>query len=82
MKYLMDDWRLLVALLGLSEKELLCQRLCNGVADGGLSKEYIQLNIMLTYQCNVDPLTPQFYIVKQVYRGIHFFSSPEPKAHR
>ena len=25
--------------------------------------------------CNVDPLKPQFYIVKLVYRGINYFSN-------
>ena len=30
--------------------------------------------IMLAYPCNVDSLTPHFYIVKLVvYRGIHYF---------
>ena len=62
-----------MALLGLLERSFFVKDCVMGyVADGGLSKKNIQLNIMLTYQFNVDPLTPQFYIVKQVYRGIHF----------
>ena len=29
---------------------------------------------MLTFPCNVDPLTPNFYFSKtEVYRGIHYF---------
>ena len=38
--------------------------------------------IMLTCQCNVDPLTPHFYIVKLGFTGVYIFSSPEPNAHR
>ena len=35
---------------------------------------------MLTSLCNVDPLTPHFYIVKLGFTGVYVFSSPEPKA--
>ena len=31
------------------------------------------INIMLTCPYNVDPFTPHFYVVKLVYRGIHYF---------
>ena len=30
-------------------------------------------NITKTYLYNFDPLKPHFYIVKLVYRGIHYF---------
>ena len=31
-------------------------------------------NIMLTYLCNVDPLTPHFYIVKLGFTSVYFIS--------
>ena len=33
---------------------------------------------MQTCPCNVDPITPHFYIVKLRFTGVYIISSPEP----
>ena len=35
---------------------------------------YLEIRIMLTHSCNVDPHEPHFYIQKtRIYMGIHLF---------